>query len=89
MQVDAMPNETLPTIEDAETDIAAMILALGLQSIRRYMDQKHWTAESTLARAADLAEPGLKLEIVAAHSWHECGRWLNNQTENSGKPFRR
>jgi 5'-deoxynucleotidase YfbR-like HD superfamily hydrolase len=47
-----------------------MIAALGLQNIRRYMDQKHWTDESELARAADEMEPGLKLENVAAHSWH-------------------
>lgn len=60
----------LPTVRDAEIDIAALTEALGLQKIRRYMDQKHWAAESALARAADEAEPGLKLENVAAHSWH-------------------
>jgi 5'-deoxynucleotidase YfbR-like HD superfamily hydrolase len=60
----------LPRQEDAERDVDAMIEALGLQNIRRYMDQKHWTEESDLARAADEVEPGLKLENVAAHSWH-------------------
>lgn len=59
-----------PLRQDAERDIDAMIAALGLQNIRRYMDQKHWTEESELARAADKVEPGLKLENVAAHSWH-------------------
>jgi 5'-deoxynucleotidase YfbR-like HD superfamily hydrolase len=34
------------------------------------MDQRHWQEESELARAADDMEPGLKLENVAAHSWH-------------------
>jgi len=60
----------LPLQEDAERDVDAMIAALGLQNIRRYMYQKHWTEESELARAADEMEPGLKLENVAAHSWH-------------------
>jgi len=60
----------LPCKEDAERDVEVMMAALGLQNIRRYMDQKHWTTESNLARAADEVEPGLKLENVAAHSWH-------------------
>lgn len=60
----------LPRQEDAERDVDAMIEALGLQNIRRYMDQQHWAEESYLARAADEVEPGLKLENVAAHSWH-------------------
>lgn len=60
----------IPTMDDAESDIDAMVASLGLQSIRRYMDQYHWYEESQLARAADRAEPGLKLENVAAHSWH-------------------
>jgi 5'-deoxynucleotidase YfbR-like HD superfamily hydrolase len=67
---DSAAGSPLPLREDAETDIDAMIAALGLQNIRRYMDQKHWTKESELARAADEVEPGLKLESVAAHSWH-------------------
>lgn len=60
----------LPTMDEAEKDIDVMIASLGLQSIRRYMDQYHWYEESRLARAADEVEPGLKLENVAAHSWH-------------------
>ena len=60
----------LPLREDAEQDVDAMLSSLDLQLIRRYMDQCHWHEESKAARAADRAEPGLKLENVAAHSWH-------------------
>lgn len=60
----------LPSRDDAERDVDVMLASLGLQLIRRYMGQHHWYAESQLARAADEAEPGLKLENVAAHSWH-------------------
>ncbi len=60
----------LPLREDAEQDVDAMLCSLDLQLIRRYMDQRHWHGESEAARAADRAEPGLKLENVAAHSWH-------------------
>lgn len=70
MLLDTETRNPLPRQEDAERDVDAMIEALGLQNIRRYMDQKHWAAESELARAADKMEPGLKLENVAAHSWH-------------------
>ena len=59
-----------PPFSDVVRDIDMMIASLGLQSIRRYMDQHHWHDESQLARAADEIEPGLKLENVAAHSWH-------------------
>ena len=62
--------QDLPTMDEAERDIDVMVASLGLQSIRRYMNQHHWYEESRLARAADEAEPGLKLENVAAHSWH-------------------
>lgn len=62
--------QVLPTMDEAESDIDVMIASLGLQSIRRYMGQYHWHEESRLARAADEVEPGLKLENVAAHSWH-------------------
>lgn len=70
-----MPNNQvtgapLPSYEDAAADIAAMRASLGLQTIRRYLDQRHWSGESALAHAADEIEPGLKLENVAAHSWH-------------------
>jgi putative hydrolase of HD superfamily len=60
----------LPCRDDAERDVNMMLESLGLQSIRRYIDQCHWQEESQLAHAADAAEPGLKLENVAAHSWH-------------------
>ena len=62
--------QDLPTMDEAERDIDVMVASLGLQSIRRYMNQHHWQEESRLARAADEVEPGLKLENVAAHSWH-------------------
>jgi putative hydrolase of HD superfamily len=70
-----MPNNkvegrTLPRFTEAEADITVMRASLGLQMIRRYLDQQHWTQESTIAHAADAVEPGLKLENVAAHSWH-------------------
>ncbi|MFT8245555.1 HD domain-containing protein [Roseomonas sp. BN140053] len=70
MLPDHAPQNQLPHRHDAVKDIDAMVAALGLQGIRRYMDQKHWARESELARAADKLEPGLKLENVAAHSWH-------------------
>src|SRR5438874_1376955 len=60
----------LPGVEAAVADIAVMRASLGLQTIRRYLDQRHWTEESAIAHAADEVEPGLKLENVAAHSWH-------------------
>lgn len=53
--------DALPRQEDAERDVDAMFEALGMQNIRRYMDQKHWAEESKHARAADEMEPGLKL----------------------------
>tara|TARA_R110000782_G_scaffold79115_4_gene157441 strand:- start:37192 stop:37965 length:774 start_codon:yes stop_codon:yes gene_type:complete len=59
----------LPSWEDAARDIEVMLTSLGLQSIRRYLGQHHWEKESQSALAADEAEPGLKLENVAAHSW--------------------
>jgi putative hydrolase of HD superfamily len=55
---------------DAQVDVQAMLCSLRLQTIRRYFDQQHWTTETALARAADEVESGLKLENVAAHSWH-------------------
>ncbi|QYE37232.1 HD domain-containing protein (plasmid) [Polymorphobacter sp. PAMC 29334] len=62
--------ESLPLLADAEQDVDALLSSINLQLIRRYMDQRHWKEESAAARAADRAEPGLKLENVAAHSWH-------------------
>lgn len=60
----------LPRPADAEQDVEVLLSSLNLQLVRRYMDQHHWHEESAAARAADRAEPGLKLENVAAHSWH-------------------
>ncbi|USU08825.1 HD domain-containing protein [Sphingomonadaceae bacterium OTU29MARTA1] len=60
----------LPTPDDASRDVDVMIHSLGLQLIRRYLNQHHWGDESEAALAADALEPGLKLENVAAHSWH-------------------
>ena len=54
---------------NASADVAVMRAALGLQTIVRYIGQRHWDEESSHARAADQVEPGLKLENVAAHSW--------------------
>lgn len=55
---------------DIEYDVDALLSSLELQKVRRYMDQLHWQKESAAAHAADCVEPGLKLENVAAHSWH-------------------
>lgn len=70
--IPASPNEhrDLPSWDDAARDVEAMLTSLGLQSIRRYIGQHHWDKESQSALEADRAEPGLKLENVAAHSWH-------------------
>lgn len=67
---EATPGARLPNRDDADRDIDVILASFGLQSIRRYMNQVHWHEESRLAQAADDAEPGLKLENVAAHSWH-------------------
>ena len=66
----AAEDATLPSLDDADHDVEVMLASLGLQLIRRYIDQHHWTEESRRAHAADKIEPGLKLENVAAHSWH-------------------
>ena len=52
------------------TDIDALIAGFALHGIRRFMGQAHWREETLAAQAADAAEPGLRLETVAAHSWH-------------------
>lgn len=70
MPMHSLAASDLPTQDDASRDVDVMIHSLGLQLIRRYMDQHHWGDESHAARAADELEPGLKLENVAAHSWH-------------------
>jgi len=64
------PIGDLPLPAEADQDVDVLLSSLKLQMIRRYMDQGHWHEESEAARAADQAEPGLKLENVAAHSWH-------------------
>lgn len=51
-------------------DVDSLVSALRLQKVRRYFHQVHWLEESQAAERADDAEPGLKLENVAAHSWH-------------------
>jgi 5'-deoxynucleotidase YfbR-like HD superfamily hydrolase len=65
-----LKNSTLPRPEEADQDVDAILASLSLQMVRRYMHQHHWYAETVAAVAADRAEPGLKLENVAAHSWH-------------------
>jgi 5'-deoxynucleotidase YfbR-like HD superfamily hydrolase len=60
----------LPSHSDALADIGALLAGFQLELIRRYFHQVHWEAESREAAFADRVEPGLKLENVAAHSWH-------------------
>jgi putative hydrolase of HD superfamily len=55
---------------DVCADVDAILDAFGLQGITRFCRQVHWDAETERALLADAAEPGLKLENVAAHSWH-------------------
>lgn len=55
---------------DVAADIDALVHGFRLQMIRRYFHQVHWREETLSAARADEAEPGLKLENVAAHSWH-------------------
>lgn len=59
----------LPTAEEAAADVSVILKFFELQSLRRYFNQVHWQAETREAIFADRAEPGLKLENVAAHSW--------------------
>ena len=56
--------------EEVSADIDALLEGFALQRIRRFYRQRHWDPESAEADFADRAEPGLKLENVAAHSWH-------------------
>ncbi|WP_271588485.1 HD domain-containing protein [Bradyrhizobium sp. CCBAU 53415] len=62
--------QPLPSLADAAVDVEGLLRGFGLQLIRRYAGQIHWEQESQEASFADRAEPGLKLENVAAHSWH-------------------
>jgi 5'-deoxynucleotidase YfbR-like HD superfamily hydrolase len=56
--------------EDVERDVGAIIWSIKLQHVRRYFHQRFWENESIAAQFADKIEPDLKLENVAAHSWH-------------------
>ncbi len=56
--------------DEISADIDAILDAFGLQNIRRFCGQIHWGVETEQAHLADGVEAGLKLENVAAHSWH-------------------
>jgi len=60
----------IPSEADAMKDVDALLSSFKLQLVRRYFHQVHWDVESKEAAFSDRAEPGLKLENVAAHSWH-------------------
>jgi 5'-deoxynucleotidase YfbR-like HD superfamily hydrolase len=57
-------------LDELNTDIDAILDGFRLQTIRRYFRQVYWLEESNIAAEADTIEPGLKLENVAAHTWH-------------------
>lgn len=59
-----------PSPAEIRADIEAIFEGFHLQRIRRFYRQHHWSDETTAAEFSDRAEPGLKLENVAAHSWH-------------------
>lgn len=59
-----------PSDADVAADIFALVEAFALQQIRRYFHHRFWENESIEAEFADKVEPGVKLENVAAHSWH-------------------
>jgi 5'-deoxynucleotidase YfbR-like HD superfamily hydrolase len=78
----------LPREADIAADIFALLEGFALQQVRRYFHHRFWAEESTEADFADRAEPGLKLENVAAHSWHVADttllvldhfEWLNRE----------
>jgi 5'-deoxynucleotidase YfbR-like HD superfamily hydrolase len=58
------------TTPDVEADVDALVDAFRLQFVRRYFHQSYWSDESEASARSDIIEPGLKLENVAAHSWH-------------------
>ena len=60
----------IPSEADALKDVDALLASFKLQLVRRYFHQVHWDVELKEATFSDRAEPGLKLENVAAHSWH-------------------
>lgn len=65
----------------ARKDVAAIISGFRLQKVRRFFHQKHWHRETVQAVLADTVESRLKLESVAAHSWHvaDCALLLAPQ----------
>ena len=70
-------------LEDISADIDAMLDGFRLQGVRRYLHQVYWWDETEIAVKADRIEPGLKLENMAAHSWHVADLVLL-----SGRPLR-
>jgi 5'-deoxynucleotidase YfbR-like HD superfamily hydrolase len=59
-----------PSDADISADIFALLEAFALQQIRRHFHHRFWEQESIEAAFSDKVEPGVKLENVAAHSWH-------------------
>src|SRR5262249_53557932 len=57
-------------VSEINADIDAILDGFHLQEVRRYFHQVYWLEESETAARADAIERGLKLENVAAHSWH-------------------
>lgn len=66
---------------EAKKDVEAILSGFSLQTMRRYFHQKHWRRETLRAVLADSVESRLKLESVAAHSWHvaDCALLLAPQ----------
>jgi putative hydrolase of HD superfamily len=62
--------QVIPAAADVRADVDAIVESFQLQRIRRFYRQRHWQEESTAAEFSDKLESGLKLENVAAHSWH-------------------
>jgi hypothetical protein len=63
-------NHAVVTREEAEKDLEAIIDGFKLQAIRRFHHQRYWETESREADYAARIEDDLRLENVAAHSWH-------------------
>ena len=62
----------LPKADEVQADVEAMLKSFSLYEMRRYYKQRYWEKETTDAEYSDRIEQGLKLENVAAHSWHVC-----------------
>ena len=62
--------EQRPNEAAVAADIFSLIEAFALQQVRRYFRHRYWESESIAAEFSDRIEPGIKLENVAAHSWH-------------------